>query len=127
MHIELKTEGGIASFPGLRAPVEIDTGELGEEEAAELVRCVEEARFFERPEGPEEPPAGAADVRLHTVTVEEGSRRHTVRAYEPVGDPALRALLDVLGARARALRRAGRTRGEEGDRTQGDGGTNAPS
>ena len=113
MRIKLKTEGGIASFPGLRAPVEIDTGELGEEEAAELVRRVEEARFFERPEGPEEPPHGARDVRLHTVTVEEGSQSRTVRAYEPVGDPALRALLDALGARARALRRARRNRGGE--------------
>ena len=116
MRFELKTEGGFASFPGLGAPVEIDTHELGEEEAAELVRRVEKARFFERPEGPGEPPPGARDVRLHTVTVEEGPQRRTVRAYEPVADPALRALLDALGARAKALRRARRTRGEEGDR-----------
>ena len=116
MRFKLKTEGGIAFFPGLRAPVEIDTGELREEEAAELVRCVEEARFFERPEGPAQPPPGAADLRLHTVTVEEGARSRTLRAYEPIGDPALRALLDALGARAKALRRARRSRGEGGDR-----------
>ena len=104
-------EGGLAAFPGLRAPVEIDTGELGEEEAAELVRRVEEARFFELPEEPEGPPPGAADLRLYIVTVEEGAHRHTVRAYEPIADAPLRALVEALGARARALRRARRNRG----------------
>ena len=116
MRFKLKTEGGIASFPGLRAPVEIDTDDIGEQEDSELVRRVEEARSFERPEGPVEPPPGSADLRLHTVTVEDGARSRTLRAYEPVDDPALRALLDALEARAKALRRARRTRGEEGDR-----------
>lgn len=107
------TEGGFASFPGLRAPIAIDTAELREEEAAELVRCVEEARFFERPEGPEEPASGAADLRLHTVTIEDGTRSRTVRVYEPIEDPALRALIDILGVRSKALRRA-RGRGAPG-------------
>ncbi|MDP9426808.1 MAG: hypothetical protein M3P37_12460 [Actinomycetota bacterium] len=116
MRLKFRTEGGFASFPGLRAPVEIDTGELQEEEATELVRCVEEARFFQRPEGPEEPPPGSADLRLYTVEVEEGAWSHTVRVYEPVGDPALRALIDALDARAKALRRARRKQGSKGDR-----------
>lgn len=115
MRLKFQTEGGVASFPGLRAPVEIDTGELRGEEAAELVRCVEEAHFFQRPESPEEPPPGAADLRLYTVEVEEGARSHTVRVYEPIGDPALRALVDALDARAKALRRARRKQGAEGD------------
>ena len=63
MRLKLETEGGFAAFPGLRAPIEIDTDELQEQEAAELVRCVEEARFFERTEGPRirrpGPPASA--------------------------------------------------------------------
>ena len=117
MRLKIQTEGGFASFPGLRAPVEIDTGELGEEEAAELARCVEEARFFERPEEPEGPPPGAADLRLRKITIEEGARSRTVRVYEPIGDPALRALIDALDARAKALRRARRQRGAGGDRT----------
>ena len=114
MHLKFQTEGGFASFPGLHTPVEIDTDELREEEAAKLSRCVEEARFFERPEGPGEPPPGAADLRLHTVTVEEGARSHTVRAYEPIEDPALRALVEALGALAKEIRRARRTRDAEG-------------
>ena len=117
MHLKFKTEGGFASFPGLQTPVEIDTSELREEEAARLLRCVEEARFFERQEEPEGPPPGAADVRLHTVTVEDGARSRTVRAYEPIEDPALRALVEALGALAKEIRRARRTRDAEGGRT----------
>ena len=116
MHLKFETEGGFASFPGLRAQIAIDTAELREEEAAELVRCVDEARFFERPEGPEEPPSGAADLRLHTVTVEDGARSRTVRVYEPIEDPALRALIDALGVRSKSLRRARRERGSGGHR-----------
>ena len=116
MRFRVETEGGFASFPGLRAPVEIRTEDLGEEEAAELVRCVREARFFERPEGPAEgPPRGAADLRLRTVTVEEGDRSRTVRAYEPIGDPALRALVDALDGRAREIRRGARRERGGGD------------
>ena len=110
-------EGGIALFPGLRTPVEIDTQGLPEEEATEIVSRVEEARFFERPGGPEEPPPGAADLRLYTVTVEDGARKHTVRVYDPIADPALRALVSSLDARAKALRRKRRrTGGGEGER-----------
>ncbi|WP_207956013.1 protealysin inhibitor emfourin [Rubrobacter marinus] len=126
MRLKLKTEGGFASFPGLQGPVEIDTEGLGEEEAAELVRRVRETRFFERPEGPGEPPPGAADLRLHVVTVEEGARSRTVRAYEPVEDPALRALIEALDAQAREIRRARRGRGPGGGPVGRPGGNVPP-
>ena len=116
MRLRLKTEGGFASFPGLGRPVEIDTAALREEDAAELVRRVEEARFFERPEGPGEPPTGAADLRLRKVTVEEGARSHTVCVYEPIEDVPLRALVEALDARTKTLRRAGRARDSGGGR-----------
>ena len=117
MRLKFRTEGGFASFPGLRTPVEIDTSELREEEAARLLRCVEEARFFELPEESEGPPPGAADLRLHTITVEEGARSHTVRAHEPIEDTALRELVEVLGALAKEIRKARRAQDAEGGRT----------
>ena len=120
MRLKFETEGGFASLPGLRTPVEIDTSELQEEEAADLELRVEEARFFERTEGPGAPPSGAADLRLHTVTVEEGTRSRTLRVYEPVEDPALRALIDALDARSRALRRTRREGGSGGGRPGGN-------
>ena len=102
MRIELKVDGGLARFPGLAKPLVIETGSLPEGEAAELERLVEGARFFDLPVRGAGPLPGAADYRRYTITVmEEGGRRHTVEALDPVEDPMLRGLLDHLQARAR--------------------------
>ena len=108
MRIQFKTEGGIAYLPGLSAPVTIDTAELPEPEAGELMRLVEEARFFDQPPTAAAPTRGAADYRTYTVTVEDGRRRHTVRFTDPVGDTGSQRLLDYLKAKTRAMRDAAR-------------------
>lgn len=118
MRIRFKTEGGIAFFPGLSSPVAIDSGELPEEEAAELERRVGEARFFELPPEVGEPRPGAADQRRYAISVEDGARSHTVRVVEPVGDPYLRALVEALDAKAKTSRRATRA-GDAEDTTGG--------
>jgi hypothetical protein len=105
MRIELKTEGGIAHFPGLSKPVVIDSNELSVEEGAELTRLIESARFFERPSTVGTPPPGAADYRQYTITVEDDGQQHTVRLVDPVNDIALQQLLHFLQAKARELRR----------------------
>ena len=104
MRIELKTEGGIAHFPGLSRPVVIDSAALSAEDDAELKRLIESARFFERPPIVGTPSPGAADYRQYTVTVEDGGRQHTVRLVDPVDDAALQQLLHFLRAKARELR-----------------------
>jgi len=50
------------------------------------------------------PPRGA-DRRSYVIRVEEGSRRRTVTATDPVDDPGLAALIDVLLSTARARAR----------------------
>jgi hypothetical protein len=107
MRIEFQTEGGIAHFPGLSRPVVIDSNALAEEDAGELQRLVEAARFFERPTVAGSPPRGAADYRQYTITVEEGGRQHTIRLSDPVADPPLQQLLRFLQAKARAVQRGG--------------------
>jgi hypothetical protein len=107
MRIELKTEGGIAHFPGLSRPVVIDSAGLSAEDDAELRRLVEAARFFERPPTVGTPSRGAADYRQYTISVEDGGRQHTVKLADPVEDPSLQQLLRFLQAKARALRREG--------------------
>jgi hypothetical protein len=107
MRIELKTEGGIAHFPGLSRPVVIDSAALSAEDDAELKRLIGSARFFERPPIVGTPSPGAADYRQYTVTVEDGGRQHTVKLVDPVEDPALRQLLRFLQVKARGLRREG--------------------
>jgi hypothetical protein len=105
MRIELRTEGGIAHFPGLSRPVVIDSAALSAEDDAELKRLIESARFFERPPAVGTPSPGAADYRQYTVTVEDGGRQHTVKLADPVEDTALQQLLHFLQAKARELRR----------------------
>src|ERR671931_51075 len=84
MRIEFQTEGGIAHFPGLSRPVAIDSDALAEEEARELARLVEAARFFERPTVAGAPRGGAADYRQYTSAGEEGERRGAVMTPVPV-------------------------------------------
>jgi hypothetical protein len=107
MQVQLKTEGGIAHFPGLSRPVLIDSAALSGEEAEELQRLVVTARFFEQPPNAGTPPRGAADYRRYTITVDAGERQHTVQVAEPVADAALRELIRFLEAKARALRKKG--------------------
>jgi UTP-glucose-1-phosphate uridylyltransferase len=107
MRVEFQTEGGIAHFPGLSRPVVIESDVLAEEDARELKRLVEAARFFERPTVVGAPRCGAADYRQYTIIVEEEGRQHTIQLADPVEDPALQELLRFLQTRARALRRAG--------------------
>ena len=83
MRVRFKIEGGVAHFPGLSQPVTIDSAELGEEEASELKRQVEEV-----------------------------GRTHTVRLTDPVEDPTLQRLVSSLNAKAKALRRVSRARRE---------------
>ena len=86
----------------------IESNALPEAEASDLGRLLEAARFFERPAVAEPPRRGAADYRQYTMTVQEGSRRHTVKVIEPVEDPTLQALLRFLQTKARELRRGSR-------------------
>ncbi|MBE3559792.1 MAG: hypothetical protein IMW89_11290 [Ktedonobacteraceae bacterium] len=99
MRVQLKIEGGIAFFPGLRKPVVIDTDHLPASEAAELKRLVQATRFFDLPETVSPPPPGAADYQQYVITVEDEGRQHSVRLTDPVENPAMQALLSYLQAR----------------------------
>ncbi|HWQ12108.1 MAG TPA: protealysin inhibitor emfourin [Roseiflexaceae bacterium] len=114
MRVQFRTEGGSAYFPGLSRPVTIDSADLPGEEMDELRRLVAAARFFDQPALVGAPPRGAADYQQHTITIEEGGRRHTVRVTDFATDPDLRALLDYLRTKARELRAAARA----GDKDQ---------
>ncbi|NMO13396.1 hypothetical protein HPC49_19020 [Pyxidicoccus fallax] len=96
MRIELKREGGVAFFPGLNRPRGLDLASLPPETAEALQRAVREARFFEQPATVGTAARGADRIR-YTITVEDdGGRRHSVQLLEPVEEPHLRALLELL-------------------------------
>lgn len=103
MRIFYQREGGVAYFPGLSRPLEIDTGALPAAQAARLEELVAAAAVFARASAPP-PRPGAADVVTYTLRVEEGRRRTTLRLQDPVGAPELRALLDYLEELRRSAR-----------------------
>ncbi|MBN8226551.1 hypothetical protein JYK02_03405 [Corallococcus macrosporus] len=102
MRIELKREGGIAFFPGLARPRTVDLAALPPATAEALQREVREARFFEQPAVVGGSPTAGADRTRYTVTIEDdGGRRHSVQLLEPVKEPHLRSLLDLIQQAAR--------------------------
>ncbi|NOK07497.1 protealysin inhibitor emfourin [Corallococcus exercitus] len=102
MRIELKRDGGIAFFPGLARPRTVDLAALPPATAEALQREVREARFFEQPATVGGGPTGGADRTRYIVTIEDdGGRRHSVQMVEPVNEPHLRSLLDLIQKAAR--------------------------
>jgi hypothetical protein len=96
MRVELKTEGGFAVFPGLNKPLVIDSRKLSAEDAAELSQKLEALHFFDLPVEASSPAPGAADYRQYTITVQDGQRRHTVKATEPVQNGDLQQFIAYL-------------------------------
>jgi hypothetical protein len=101
MHVQFKTEGGIAYFPGLSKPATIDSADLPGAEAERLRQLVEAAHFFALPAASRTLPKGAADYHQYTITIEDGQRHHTVRLADPIESPELQALVEFLREKTR--------------------------
>jgi len=99
--ITLKIEGGFAYVPGLNRPTTLDTARLPDAQAHILEDLVRRADFFALPPTVGHPRPGSADVRTFEITVTTVERTHTVRAVEPVDNPALGALIQRVQALAR--------------------------
>ena len=105
MRIRIQSDGGVGYFPGLAEPVIIDTARLPADEGAHLESMVGAAGFFGRPRTVGDPVPAGADLRHHTITVEDdGGRSHTVEVTEPVDDPTLQALITALRGAVAAAR-----------------------
>jgi hypothetical protein len=108
MRIDFSTDGGIANFPGLARPIEIDVDSLDENEAARLKRLVQDASFFDQPAFVGSPSKGSADYQVVVLTIDDGTRTHTVRVLEPAEDPALNDLVQSVRKHIKAIRAAQR-------------------
>ncbi len=108
MRIEFAVEGGVAYFPGLAEPVIVDLDLLDKDEAEQLKRLIDAARFFDLPTVVGAPVRGAADYRQYILTIDDGSRRQTVRVLEPIEDPALQELVQAVQKHVKAARAAKR-------------------
>jgi hypothetical protein len=109
MRIEFSLEGGLASFPGLSKPVAVDVDLLDKDEAGRLRRLTEAAHFFDLPASAGTPARGAADYQCSILTIDDGTRKHTVRVLEPIDDPALEGLVQAVRKHVKALRAAKRS------------------
>ena len=95
MRVRFQTSGGVAYFPGLAGPRTIDVDTLDGKTRATLTKLIHDADFFNLPAKAAARP-GAADHCTYQISVEEGSRHHTVRVYDPVTSAPLQQLIDVL-------------------------------
>jgi hypothetical protein len=103
VHVELKTEGGVAFFPGLARLFVLETAALSADEVERLAGLVDDCRFFDREETAR-PARRGADAREYVLTIEvEGARRRTLRLRDPVA-PDLAALLDFVREKQRESR-----------------------
>lgn len=105
MRIRFQSDGGFGYFPGLDEPVIIDTADLPAEETARFESLIGAADFFGRPGKVGSPSPGAADLRHHTISVDDDhGRSHTVEVTEPVADAATQALIDALRGAGKSAR-----------------------
>lgn len=97
MRIALTLTGGVG---GLRLAYALDGAELSAGERAELDRLLDEAGFWSLPARIES--RSPAPDRLHyRLAVEDGPRRHEVRAAEEAAPEALLALFRWVEGRGR--------------------------
>ncbi len=101
MKITLETSGGFAYMPKLNAPVVTDTEQIEPDIGRQLKTLVRESRFFEQPARTITVKKGAADYRTYTISVEDGSRIHSVELTDPITDTNLERLVALLQTLAR--------------------------
>ena len=96
MKVTLVISGGLASFPVFESPSFIDTSQVDSLSAARIESWVRDAHFFELPALQTAAVRGAADYRSYTMTVNDGTRAHTVQFTDPISDTNLVGLVSSL-------------------------------
>src|SRR4051812_2165480 len=104
MKITFEMQGGFAHIPGLSGPVIVDTAQLDPQIATQLEASVHESRFFDQPASITLQAKGAADHRTYTITIEDGTRIHTVQLTDPIPDANLERFVSHLQNIARSSR-----------------------
>jgi len=103
MILTLTTTGGMAAFK--RPPVVVDSSTLDPDGQREVRDLVDRARFFSLPAVTDEPAAGAADHQTYDLRIEDGSRSHAVRAFDPLQSSPVGGIIQFVRARHAAAKR----------------------
>ena len=96
MRIQFKMEGGIAHFPGLARPINLNSLDLPQEEQDDLAEIIALTEFFNLPSKMDSPHSGAADYRRYTIQIEIDQKNHTVSFTDPVISPHCQRLIQYL-------------------------------
>jgi hypothetical protein len=96
VRLRLEQSGGFAAIPGLSKPVVLDTAGLGRDESAMIEALVHRTGILEGGVRSVTGPAGGADLRDYTLTVEDGGAVTTVHLRDPITDDAVAALVEQL-------------------------------
>jgi hypothetical protein len=96
VRLRLEQSGGFAAIPGLSKPVELDTAGLSRDESATIEGLVHRTGILEGGVRSVSGPAGGADLRDYTLTVEDGGAVTTVHLRDPITDDAVAALVEQL-------------------------------
>jgi hypothetical protein len=92
MRIDLQRTGGVA---GIRLASSTASDTLPQPAARELTRLVEASNFFALPARIDAEGA-AGDRFTYTITIDDGSRSHTVQVSDAAAPAALRPLIGWL-------------------------------
>ena len=94
MKIYFERSGG---FTGIPVSMTIDTSSLPTKEARIIQKMVEDSHFFELPPTPNKTSrAGAADFFQYQITIENSTRKYTVKSDDISIDPKLKLLINLL-------------------------------
>src|SRR2546430_8943278 len=94
MKIYFERSGG---FTGIPISMTIDIASLPSEEARIIQNLIEDSHFFELPTTPNKTSrAGAADYFQYQITIEDSTRKHTVKSDDISIDPKLKLLVNLL-------------------------------
>jgi hypothetical protein len=100
MRVELTIDGGFAYIPGLAKPIVLDGAQLTGSDLAELRRLCADALAAPNRDAKTQS-ASLPDTRRYRLTIELDGERHEITAADPVSQPAIVELIDLLRARGR--------------------------
>jgi hypothetical protein len=99
MRVTLTIDGGFGAVPGPARPLVLSTEDLGPEEAAGLLRLVEDSSALPAPEA--YGPSATSDERRYVLKVEGGPGDRTLSWTDAGSTPARTALVRFIRQMAR--------------------------
>ncbi|EFH83272.1 conserved hypothetical protein [Ktedonobacter racemifer DSM 44963] len=103
MKVTLRTEGGLAYFPGMTKSHVLDSTSLSPQEVKELQRLLDKVRVFDHSR-PSKHTCRGADQMHYMLTVDDGANHYSLQVCDPVQDPQIKALLSFVKDRLRVKR-----------------------